>query len=48
MKRVLLWGLVLLAAGVLGGFLSRLLWPTGLHASSTSSRTRFAERLRGR
>lgn len=48
MKRVLLWALALLAAGILGGFLTRLLWPAGLHASSTSSRARFAERLRGR
>ena len=46
MKRLLLWSVALLGAGVVGGFVARLLWPQHPHASSSSSMDRFAEATR--
>jgi hypothetical protein len=46
MKRLLLWSAALLGAGVIGGFIARLLWPQHEHPSSLSSADRFAEATR--
>lgn len=56
MKRVLLWSLALLAAGAIGGFTARILWPVRAtwpprgpvtrHASSASSAAPFADAVR--
>lgn len=46
MKRLLLWSLALLTAGVIGGFIARLLWPQHPHPSSSSSADRFADATR--
>jgi hypothetical protein len=46
MKRLLLWSVLLLGAGVIGGFVARLLWPQHAHPSSSSSADRFADATR--
>ena len=46
MKRVLLWSVALLGAGIVGGFVARLLWPQHPHPSSMSSADRFADATR--
>lgn len=46
MKRVLLWSVALLGAGVIGGFIARLLWPQHAHPSSISSADRFTDATR--
>lgn len=46
MTRVIGWALALLAAGLVGGFLVRLLWPERPHPSSASSAGSFADAIR--
>lgn len=46
MKRAIVWAVALLAAGVVGGFVTRMLWPKHLHASSASSAGSFADAIR--
>lgn len=46
MKRLVLWTIALLGAGILGGFIARLLWPQAPHPSSLSSADRFSDATR--